>query len=291
MPSHALYAAGTSLLPLAVFVSTTTAISYVALPDKYPSVGCSRASYLPPPRPLACTANPPLTNPPYGALDAASEPLLISKLSGIGAGEMRSSRNTSVNDGSASTDAAFCPSPPASSTTTCRSCATLPDTVDWLQLAAMLVRKRCFFTVAYSRCCVSRPVTAGRPYRASDMLLPACSIRSCDGLAWALRKSQSTPLAVYVNKGSIVSRPSSNLSRDSTNSESASTSDDRNWQSPLKSPHTRAVHGSHASSRRAVPPTTRGASCRVGSRGPPPSMRRRPAVRLAYPCPATTAAY
>ena len=33
VPSHALYDAGASLCPLAVFASTITATSYVALPD------------------------------------------------------------------------------------------------------------------------------------------------------------------------------------------------------------------------------------------------------------------
>ena len=279
VPSHALYDAGTSLLPLAVFVSTITAISYVALPDAYPPVGCNLASNHPPPCGLAVTASP----PPKVSLDAARTPCVISNSNGLGAGETRSSRNTSVKAGSASTGAAFWPSPPARCSTTCRSWATLPGTVESLQLAAIAVRKRCFLTVPYSRCCVSRPVTAGRPYRASAVSSPALFIRSCDGLAWALRKSQSAPFAVYVCSGSDASRPSSNLSRDSTNSESASTSDDRNWQSPLKSPHTCLLHGSQACRRRAVPAATaatRGASCPTGVSGQPLSMRRRPAVRL-----------
>ena len=47
VPSHALYDAGASFCPLAVFVSTTTANSNVALPEAYPTVGRSRASHRP----------------------------------------------------------------------------------------------------------------------------------------------------------------------------------------------------------------------------------------------------
>ena len=59
VPAHALYAAGASLLPPAVFVSTTTATSYVALPEEYPLAGRSRTSYLPFPVAAACTTTPP----------------------------------------------------------------------------------------------------------------------------------------------------------------------------------------------------------------------------------------
>ena len=107
VPNHALYDAGASLSPLAVFVSTIAATSYVALPLAYPLVGCSRASHRPLPIAVAATANPvpvPPTNPPGGVFDA-SEPLLNVNENGEGAGDMRSSRNTSVNASTAFTDA------------------------------------------------------------------------------------------------------------------------------------------------------------------------------------------
>eukprot|EP00966_Prymnesium_polylepis_P070353 1635315-Prymnesium_polylepis.1 len=118
VPSHALYDAGVSLPPLAVFVSTTTANSYVAC--RAAAAGLSRTSKMPLPAGAACTIKPlpvPPTKPPAGSLAGTSAPRLIEKLSGVGAGEMRSSTNTSVNAGSASTGAAFWPSPPASRST------------------------------------------------------------------------------------------------------------------------------------------------------------------------------
>jgi hypothetical protein len=45
VPSHALYDAGASFCRPAVFVSTITAISYVAPSGAYALVGCSRASH------------------------------------------------------------------------------------------------------------------------------------------------------------------------------------------------------------------------------------------------------
>ena len=56
-------------------------------------------------------------------------------------------------------------------------------------MAVMFARKRCFFTVAYSRCSESYAVTAGRAWRGSFVLPPAWYIRSSDGLACNLRKS------------------------------------------------------------------------------------------------------
>ena len=109
VPNHALYDAGTCLAPLAVFVSTTTASSYVALLDAYPAVGRSCTSYTPLPVYAACTAKPlpaPPVKPPAGTFDAASVPWLMMNVNGTGAGAMRSSRNTSVNVGVACTAAA-----------------------------------------------------------------------------------------------------------------------------------------------------------------------------------------
>jgi hypothetical protein len=179
------------------------------------------------------------------------------------------------------------------SRTTCRSCDRLPVTDDGAQLALMFARKRCFLTVAYSRCRESYAVTAGRPYRASSELVPAWYIRSSDGLACSRRKSQpSPPVPVYVSSGSVDDEPSSNGARASTNSDNASTSDVKNWQSPLKSPHTCLLHGSHASTRRLGAGRTCNASCRAAVIGPPStSARRRLDVRLTYPRPATTATY
>eukprot|EP00966_Prymnesium_polylepis_P165728 3830847-Prymnesium_polylepis.1 len=79
----------------------------------------------------------------------------------------------------------------------------------------------------------------------------------------------------------MASRPSSKRSRASTSCESASTSDERNWQSPLKSPHTRATQGSHPLSRRAAVGAVvpRSLSCCGRAPGPLPSMRRRPDER------------
>eukprot|EP00966_Prymnesium_polylepis_P337320 7391991-Prymnesium_polylepis.2 len=83
---------------------------------------------------------------------------------------------------------------------------------------------------------------------------------SNDGLAWSCKKSQlCPPTPTYARRGSVVSRPSSNRSLDSTNSDKARTSEVRNWQSPLKSPQTRAAHGSHV------------VSCRRAGRGLVPS--------------------
>ena len=100
--------------------------------------------------------------PPRGSLDEASVPWLIVKANGSGTGEIRISRNTSVNVGSAFTVRAFWPSPPLRSSTTCSSCDVLPATDESTQLASMCDRKRCFFTVAYSKCSESNAVTAGR---------------------------------------------------------------------------------------------------------------------------------
>lgn len=171
VPCHALYDAGTSLLPLPVFVSTTTATWYVVLLEVYPVLGRSRAPNTPPPMPVACTMIPPPSppvNPPSDSLDSASAPWLTSKTKGKGAGETRSSKKTSVKAALASTDAECWPSPPFRRREICTSGAPPPE-----QLAAIDSRKRCFFTVAYRRCCVSSPVMAGRPNRGSAPLLPA----------------------------------------------------------------------------------------------------------------------
>ena len=204
---------------------------------------------------------------------------------------MRSSRNTSVYAASALTESEFCPSPPLRSSTMCRSCDALPSDAA-SQLALMFVRKRCFLTVAYSRCSESNAVTAGRPWRASAVLLPAWYIRSSDGLACSRRKPQSSPaLPVYVSNGSDDVEPSSNGARASTNCDSASTSDVRNWQSPLKSPHTCLLHGAHACNRRAAEGRPCAASCHAAVSGPTSLSVRRRETRLTYPRPATTATY
>ena len=131
VPCHALYDAGTSLLPLAVIVSTIAAIWNDALPDEYPPRGCKRAAYEPLPIDVACTTKPlptPPVKPAAGYFDSASAPSEMSNTNGLGSGEMRSSKYTSVNVGLASIDAAFCPSPPDSCTTAYMSCAALPAT-------------------------------------------------------------------------------------------------------------------------------------------------------------------
>ena len=82
VPNHAVYAAGTSFCPLAVFVSTTTENLNVALPEVYPSAGRSRASHRLLPVCVASTANPtpvPQIKPPAGSFCGASEPWLITK--------------------------------------------------------------------------------------------------------------------------------------------------------------------------------------------------------------------
>ena len=58
----------------------------------------------------ACTTKPrptPPVNPAAGYLSSASEPMVKSKTNGLGSGEMRSSKYTSVKVGLASIDAAF----------------------------------------------------------------------------------------------------------------------------------------------------------------------------------------
>ena len=96
-------------------------------------------------------------------------------------------------------------------------------------------------------------------------------------------------MPVYVNSGSDEVEPSSNAARKSTNSCSASTSDTRKSQSPLKSPHTWALQASHACRRRPGD-DRRSRSSRAGVSGPPASSaRRRRDDRLTYPRPATTA--
>ena len=84
------------------------------------------------------------------------------------------------------------------------------------------------------------------------------------------------------------------------NSERYSTSDDRNWQSPLKSPHTLATQGSHASRAlrgcRACASSDTETAAESGAAEPLSRQResaspRRGPTRLTYPVPATTGAY
>ena len=123
------------------------------------------------------------------------------------------------------------------------------------------------------------------------MLPPAWYISSSDRLACCFRKSHCAPLSACESSEPVVDEPSSNGARASTNDESVSTSDARNWQSPLKSPHTWALHGSHASSRRLAGCPARVAS-RAGVSGCSLRSTHRPLdVRLTYPWPATIGWY
>mmetsp|Transcript_36439 Transcript_36439/g.88681 ORF Transcript_36439/g.88681 Transcript_36439/m.88681 type:complete len:212 (+) Transcript_36439:331-966(+) len=95
VPSHALYAPGTSLIPLSVFVSTMTETSNEVVQVRLAPVGCSRASQTPRPVLTASITTPlpePPESPPEGTFHAASTPWLTSKRKGSGAGKTRSSK-------------------------------------------------------------------------------------------------------------------------------------------------------------------------------------------------------
>ena len=212
--------------PAGVLVSTITASSYENGVVSVTPVGLKLTSKTPLPWGAARKSAPSCGwgslalsgYPPAGTRDVTRLPVVIVSDAEEGDGDTRTSTYTSVTAGLAPTVAAFCPSPPTTLIWTRVSVYGRPVSADSVtsQNALMLANSRCFFTVPYSKCCVSIAVIAGLRYLAS--LAEGAAMVSRDGLACSLMNSlqPDTSFTVYtdgVSRGSTAEDPPAKLRR------------------------------------------------------------------------------